>query len=74
MVIESFDSPASSGFVGIALGVPAARAEISGVAGNGYIPVDDLQVSLLRIPEPGAVLLATFALLGALAHRGLRCR
>jgi hypothetical protein len=60
-LIEQFDSPAGSGFVGIALSSPAARAEIFGIVGNEYIPVDDLQVSLRRIPEPGTMLLCLAA-------------
>lgn len=71
-IIESVDSPISSGFFGITNAAGASKAVISFIGGNGYAPVDDLQTAVRStfepggpsVPEPGSL---SLLLLGGLA-------
>ena len=71
-LIESFVSPQGFGFVGIAVNTPAASARIDEMGGNGYTPIDHLQVSVLPIPEPTSVVLMSVFL--GISTLGLRRR
>jgi len=64
-LIEEVTSPASSGFFGIVNPAGAKKIVISPVAGNGYMPIDDLQTAVRTTfipttPDAGS----TLALLG----------
>jgi len=68
-VIESVDSPSSSGFFGITNSAGASKAVIDFIGGNGYAPVDDLQTAtrttFAASPEPGSMVLFASGLIAA---------
>ncbi len=70
-LIESVVSPSVNNnfsFVGIISTIPAAKVSISAATGNGFFTLDDLQVQVTVVPEPGSWALWA-AGLGLLAAR-----
>jgi hypothetical protein len=76
-VLETIDSPAVTNnfsFVGIINATGAARVEVSAIAGNGYLTIDDLQVRTAAVngPEPGTFALAGSVVVALAIRRRLR--
>ncbi|MEM7020755.1 MAG: hypothetical protein AAF512_25865 [Pseudomonadota bacterium] len=75
MLIEEVVSPAAFGFFGIFNATGAKKVVIDPVAGNGYMPVDDLQIAGTSIvPIPAAVWLfgSAFLALTGYSRRNTR--